>query len=237
MSARAYSTASREAVDELRSLVEGEVVVPGDADYEAAIHRWSAGTIRKAGIVCRAAGPGDVQAAVRWATKHNVEIAVKGGGLSPIGASSTTGGIVIDLGRLNSVHVDKKAMTITCGGGTIWEKVRGSHIGLAEPVKVYAALDEAQLTCAGGGYWCVEVSLCSLTAQGRRRGRLLARCGLLVDERSLRPGRGQCHRGDDCARRRDDQALLGLRGARALLRDPRHLVQLRRALGQSPVPI
>ena len=70
MPGRAYSTASPEAIDELRSLVEGEIVVPGDASYEAAIHRWSAGTIRKAGVVCRAADAGDVQAAVRWATKH-----------------------------------------------------------------------------------------------------------------------------------------------------------------------
>ena len=127
MASRIYAAPTRAAVDALRPLIAGEIVVPGDPGYEAAIHRWSAGTIRKAGVVCRVAGVEDVQAAVRWATAHNVEVAVKGGGLSPIGASSTSGGIVIDLGRLNSVHVDEDAMTITCGGGTIWEKVRPAY--------------------------------------------------------------------------------------------------------------
>ena len=49
--------------------------------------------------------------------------AVKCGGHSPGGASSSDGGIVIDLGLMNSVTAKVDEKTILAGGGALWRDV------------------------------------------------------------------------------------------------------------------
>ena len=60
----------------------------------------------------------DVSQCVKFASKHNLDVAIRGGGHSYHGASSTEG-MVIDLRKLNRVTVDKSAKRVTGGGGCI----------------------------------------------------------------------------------------------------------------------
>ena len=47
-----------------------------------------------------------------------------GGGHNPSGASSTNGGLVIDLSKyLNKVTVDQEAKIAHVGGGALWQDV------------------------------------------------------------------------------------------------------------------
>lgn len=67
--------------------------------------------------------PTDVQAAVLWAQEQSIDLAVKGGGHSTAGTSSSDGGLVIDLSRMNQVTVDSNERTITAQGGATWKEV------------------------------------------------------------------------------------------------------------------
>jgi FAD/FMN-containing dehydrogenase len=57
-----------------------------------------------------------------FATNNGLDIAIKGGGHSCSGASSSEG-LVIDMGRLNSVRVTDDKKHIIVGGGAIWAEV------------------------------------------------------------------------------------------------------------------
>lgn len=67
--------------------------------------------------------PTDIQAALIWAREEDIDIAVKGGGHSTAGTSSSDGGLVIDLSRMNKVTVDRSSKTITAQGGATWKEV------------------------------------------------------------------------------------------------------------------
>ena len=65
----------------------------------------------------------DIQVALLWAQKHNIDLAIKGGGHSVAGTSSSQDGLVIDLSRMKDVSVDPVAKTVTVQGGATWKEV------------------------------------------------------------------------------------------------------------------
>jgi FAD/FMN-containing dehydrogenase len=86
-------------VEELRQSVRGTVVVPGDADYEGARAVWNGMIDRRPAVVVRPAEVADVAAAVRFARSQDLEIAVRGGGHSLPGFSTTgVGGFTLGGG-------------------------------------------------------------------------------------------------------------------------------------------
>lgn len=65
----------------------------------------------------------DISTAVRFAQENNIDLAIKGGGHSVAGTSSSDGGLVIDLSRMRKVTVDTENNTITAQGGALWVDV------------------------------------------------------------------------------------------------------------------
>lgn len=65
----------------------------------------------------------EVSLVVAFATRHDIAFVVKGGGHSTSAASSTHGGIVIDLSAMNKVLVDPASATVAVQGGATWEEV------------------------------------------------------------------------------------------------------------------
>lgn len=109
---------------ELRAAFNGELVLPGDPDYANAIARWATNAERKARYVTFPKDTQAVSAIVNWAVSNNIPIAVKGGGHSASGSSSSEDGLVIDLGRhLNKVTVSEDKKVFFIGGGALWEDV------------------------------------------------------------------------------------------------------------------
>ncbi|KAG2172166.1 hypothetical protein INT44_005537 [Umbelopsis vinacea] len=87
--------------------------------YTDAIRRWSKCAIKPALAVIKPGTPEDIL----LAKSHKVHFTVKCGGHSPGGASSSDGGIVIDLGLMNSVTAKADEQTIIAGGGALWRDV------------------------------------------------------------------------------------------------------------------
>src|SRR6185312_746587 len=111
-------------IQELRESVRGEVIGRADPGFAEAWAVWNgAHHGRRPALVVRCAGAADVIAAVGFARRNDLAIAVRGGGHSVAGFSTNDDGIVIDLSQLNGVRVDPAARRATVGGGAVWADV------------------------------------------------------------------------------------------------------------------
>jgi FAD/FMN-containing dehydrogenase len=62
----------------LKSVFKGDLILPTDSSYQDDLKRWSMLAERRAGLVAFVKNEEDVSAAVKFAVKTKVEIAVKG---------------------------------------------------------------------------------------------------------------------------------------------------------------
>jgi FAD/FMN-containing dehydrogenase len=128
---------------------KGDIVTPGDPDYDQAISRWASNAVRKAKIVAFAKDAEDVSLAITFAKATKLPLAIRGGGHSSSGASSSENGIVIDLSRhLNGVRIDPDKKLAYASGGAVWETVDQAAIehGLAT---VGGTVNHVEFFCFG----------------------------------------------------------------------------------------
>jgi FAD/FMN-containing dehydrogenase len=140
---------SAKTVSELSDQVRGEVVVPGDADYEDARLVHNGMIDKRPAVIVRVANAGDVMTTVRYARDNNLELSVRGGGHSGPGFG------VIDFSRIRGVRVDPNAKTARAEGGTTWGDFNAATnaFGLATTGGVISTTGIAGLTLGGGiGY-------------------------------------------------------------------------------------
>jgi FAD/FMN-containing dehydrogenase len=99
-----------------------EVLRPGDHGYDDAAKVFFARG--RPALVVRPRDRDEVAAALRGAVRDDLEVSVRSGGHSPLGHSTNTGGIVIDLAHLNAVEVlDADRRLVRVGGGATWGEV------------------------------------------------------------------------------------------------------------------
>ncbi|KAF4214574.1 hypothetical protein CNMCM6805_008380 [Aspergillus fumigatiaffinis] len=138
--------------NQLRS---AKVYTPDSEGYHNTLQRWSDTGSKPAGIVVMPTDAEDVRAALLWAQEHHIDLAVKGGGHSVAGTSSSDGGLVIDLSLMKSVSVDPAAKTVTVGGGATWKEVdeAAAEHGLAAVGGTVNHTGVGGLTLGGGYGW------------------------------------------------------------------------------------
>lgn len=116
-------TISESSVGELRRSLSGDVVTPEDPEYDAARKVWNGDIDRRPAAVAICRSVDDVRAALAFARKEGLQVAVRSGGHSFPGHSIADGALVIDLRQINQVIVDPDARTVTVGGGALWTEV------------------------------------------------------------------------------------------------------------------
>lgn len=138
------------AMARLRDSVQAEVILPDAPGYDEARRVWNAMVDRRPVAIVRPSNLDAVQAAVRFARDHDIDLAIRCGGHS--GHASTDGGIVLDLGRLRGVSVDPMTRTARANGGALLSELdlAGQAHGLVCPVGVVGHTGVAGLTLGGG---------------------------------------------------------------------------------------
>ncbi|KKK14878.1 FAD binding domain protein [Aspergillus rambellii] len=147
---------SGSAIQSLReALVSSTVYTPGQDGYREALTRWSDTGIKQAGIVVQPADANDVRTLLLWAQQQDIDLAVKCGGHSVSGTSSSEGGLVIDLSRMKNVRVNLADKTVTVGGGATWRDVdeAAAEYGLAAVGGTVNHTGVGGLTLGGGYGW------------------------------------------------------------------------------------
>ena len=158
---RKVSASDIEQLKSLLSSTNAKVILPDHTDdYNAAIARWSMAASKPAGVVIQPTTPEEVAIAVKYVTDNGIELAVRGGGHSTAGASSTDGGLLITLQSMRQVTVEdwpaepgQKVLRV--GGGANWGDVddEGVKHGLHTVGGTVADTGVAGLTLGGGYGW------------------------------------------------------------------------------------
>jgi FAD/FMN-containing dehydrogenase len=141
-----------DGVGELRSSLEGPVLVREDPGYDVARRCFNALVDRRPAVIAQCVGAADVATAFDFARGHGLEVAVRGGGHNPAGHCVLDGGLVVDLSRMRDVEVDADARTARAQGGSTWldfDTATQAH-GLVAPGGVVGSTGVCGLTLGGG---------------------------------------------------------------------------------------
>jgi hypothetical protein len=142
------------ALRDLLSSTHAKVLTPSDPDYATSIARWSRAAEKPAGASIVPTTAEELGLALKYANVHDIDVAVKGGGHSTAGASSTHGGLLIDLrAGMRAVRVDAREKLLHVEGGAVWGEVDAAawEHGLATVGGTVADTGVGGLTL-GGGY-------------------------------------------------------------------------------------
>ena len=104
-------------IQELRESIRGEVITPADPRYDEARAVWNGMIDKRPALIVQCSGVADVLAAVQFARSQDLELAVRGGGHSLPGFSTTDGGIVVDLSPMKGIRVDPTGQRVIAQGG------------------------------------------------------------------------------------------------------------------------
>jgi FAD/FMN-containing dehydrogenase len=135
--------------------IAGRIIRPDDPDYDATRQILSGAYDRHPAVIVRAANADDVARVIRFARETGTELAVRAGGHSNAGHSSTDGGIVLDLRDMNALEIDAESQTAWAEGGLTAGEVTSelAEHGFAIPFGDTASVGIGGLTLGGGvGY-------------------------------------------------------------------------------------
>jgi FAD/FMN-containing dehydrogenase len=146
---------NEERLAELRGTFRGAVLTPLDDGYEQARKVENLHIDRRPGLIVRCSGTADVIDAVNLAREQKLLVAVRSGGHSVAGHSTTDGGLVIDLSSLRGVWVNPQQKLVRAQGGATWGDVdrETQAFGLAVPGGAISTTGVAGLTLGGGIGW------------------------------------------------------------------------------------
>lgn len=133
----------------------GELIRPGDANYDDARTIWNAMIDKYPALIARCTGVADVIETVHFARNNDLLVAVRGGGHNVAGNAVCDGGIVIDLSPMKGIRVDPGTRTVRAQAGLTWgEFDRETQVfDLASTGGLVSTTGIAGLTLGGGIGW------------------------------------------------------------------------------------
>jgi FAD/FMN-containing dehydrogenase len=139
-------------IETLRARLRGQIVAPGDAEYDAARRVYNGMIDKRPGVIVRCVDAADVIEAVNFARTNRLLTAIRGGGHNGGGLGTCDDGLVIDLSRMKGVRVDPAARTVRvepgCTGGDMDHATHA--FGMATPGGTVSTTGVAGLTLGGG---------------------------------------------------------------------------------------
>jgi FAD/FMN-containing dehydrogenase len=99
------------SLPDLQAALDGKVIGPEDPAYDEARTVFSGEFDRRPAVIIRVASDADVSRVVRLARDTGLELAIRSGGHSGAGHSTTDGGIVLDLSEMKGLDIDAEGRT------------------------------------------------------------------------------------------------------------------------------
>src|ERR671937_2182945 len=173
-------TLEETAVADLAAGLRGEIVGRDHPTYEQHRKIWNGSIDRRPALIARCAGVADVMAAVKFARKHGLRVAVRGGGHSFPGLSVADDAFLIDLSLMKGVRVDPVERSARVQAGVLLGELdrETQAFGLAAPSGIVTHTGVAGLTLGGGIGWIMRKH--GLSVDQLRRVDLVTADGELV---------------------------------------------------------
>jgi FAD/FMN-containing dehydrogenase len=142
-------------IDDLRSALRGEVLLPQDVAYDDTRRIFNAMIDHRPALIARCAGAADIVTCVEFARAQGLEVSMRGGGHNVSGKAVCHGGLMIDLAGMKSARVDPRRRVVQAEPGlTLAELDRDcQRFGLATPTGIVSPTGIAGLTLGGGIGW------------------------------------------------------------------------------------
>jgi FAD/FMN-containing dehydrogenase len=146
------SSPSTVEIPKLLAAFDGQVITPDDPGYDQARALFYGGMDRRPAAIVRPVDAAGVARVVTLAREHGLELAVRGGGHSAAGHSTTDGGIVLDLSQLTALDIDLEGRTAWAQAGLTagaYTTAVGAH-GLATGFGDTGSVGIGGITLGGG---------------------------------------------------------------------------------------
>ena len=150
------SKVSPRDIENLKLLLPGtDIRTKDDEGYQQSIKRWSAAAVKPAGVAIVPTTAEEISKVIKYAAQNGIDVAVKGGGHSTAGVSSTDGGLLFDLDKMRGVKVDAEKKLFYVQGGANWGDVDevGVQHGLATVGGTVSDTGVGGLALGGGYGW------------------------------------------------------------------------------------
>jgi hypothetical protein len=105
------------SIETLRTEFPGRVIAPGDAVYDQARTVLMGGIDKHPAVIIRAEDASEVARVIALARDTGLELAVRCGGHSNAGHSTTEGGILLDLSPMKAIEIDATSQTAWAQAG------------------------------------------------------------------------------------------------------------------------
>ncbi len=145
-----------QALPTLAVRLRGELVIPGDYDYDARRKDvWDGAVDGYPALIVRCVDAEDVIAAVNFAREQDMEISVRSGGHSIAGFATSNGGMVIDLSDMKAINIYPEQRIARIEPGLTWGEVANAlqQHGLALSSGDTGSVGVGGLMLGGGIGW------------------------------------------------------------------------------------
>jgi FAD/FMN-containing dehydrogenase len=117
MNATGTTPQTRPSLPDVSATVRGRVISPDDHDYDEVRKVQNGAVDRRPALIIQVADADDVARVIALARETGLELAIRSGGHSAAGHSTTDDGIVIDLSAMKSIELDLETRTVWAEAG------------------------------------------------------------------------------------------------------------------------
>jgi FAD/FMN-containing dehydrogenase len=145
------------AISGLANRIRGRLILPSDPGYDSArrVFSWNPATDKRPALLVCCAGRDDVRAAIEYAHRANLEVAIRSGGHDVLGKSVCEGGMVIDLSPMKGIAIDPKRRVANVEAGVTAGELNAAaaKYDLAVALGCNPLVGISGLTLGGGLGW------------------------------------------------------------------------------------
>lgn len=144
-----------EDIREFRSVLNGNVLLPDDIEYQHSRKVWNGMIDRKPAMIVKCSNREDIQEALKFAGKHQITVTVRGGGHHVSGSAVRDKSMMIDLSEMKDIKVDVENKTVKSQPGVTWGELdkQTQEYGYSVPGGAVSTTGVAGLTLGGGIGW------------------------------------------------------------------------------------